>query len=65
MSSKEQLKDALKRANVANAELKKENERLEDINHQLIMTVQHLRTVLNLRKEQKKWWKFWYKPYKK
>ena len=65
MSSKEQLKDALKRANVANAELKKENERLEDINHQLIMTVQHLRVVLNLRKEQKKWWKFWYKPYKK
>ena len=65
MSSKEQLKDALKRANVANAELKKENERLEDINHQLIMTVQHLRVVFYLRKEQKKWWKFWYKPYKK
>ena len=67
MSSKEQFKDALKRANVVNAELKKENERLSQaLQKASNEAIKFQRELTLLKKKSKmKWWKFWYKPYKK
>ena len=62
MSSKEQFRDALKRANMTNAELKKENIKLDSENYRLRQLNHQLKNQLSdLPKNYKlkKWWQFW------